>query len=601
MVAKGKRILDKGKSVKTVRRGTLRSALLSDLKTSSGRKDIKFHGASKIASKSQVSIPIEQRAGFPLKLTKGGVHPKDWKSHCGVKIIVDLARAPWLPDDWGQGVKQTQANGRSTGTSGGILTTYVAPDGKSFFHKPTSEEYNGKGVLTSKDGWNGQVRLAKLQAQQALELARAEGLDAQRALRGSSATPKGRGLDSDDSLFRLLSPAERKCIPSKNVLHVCIVSARRATNLEGVRDIFMVQSQFEEAGVTPTWYVDEASVKEYKALGLQVVIGGKLTPSRNKALADARRLGKVCVQSSDDITAWEYRDGANAKERTDDAVNAAFAAAKRLIISPVAAARFILAKMRASEGAKPKLGGVYMLGSCSRTFAGNAFSRQHFILGDFFVVEPDSTVKFDTEMHLKEDYDFTCGHIDKYGSVMRCQRMTLNVKHYSNSGGAVANRDKKGKEEKRNVAILNRKWPGCFRANPKRKNEVIMKWKAASKFDDEDEYGEEHAALSKVATPKKGSSLKKSKAASVKKTFAKKTLNSGGLSPDAVLVRTDKRAKSSYIAARCAKASGKKVQQVLAGVSFRGEDGVSQTYALSDLRYDLQRGYLSLKRGSKMR
>ena len=31
---------------------------------------------------------------------------------------------------------------------------------------------------------------------------------------------------------------------------------------------------------------------------------------------------------------------------------------------------------------------------------------------------------------------------------MRCNRMTLTVKHYSNSGGACSNRDKKGKEER---------------------------------------------------------------------------------------------------------------------------------------------------------
>lgn len=475
-----------------VKRGTLRMALLSGMKESSGRKDVKIGGASKTASNSMASIPIEKRAGFPIKLTKGGVHPKDWMTAKGAKIVVDFNRVAWLPDDWGQGVKITEATARSTGTGGGILTTFVAPDGKSFFHKHTSELHNGKGPLTLKDGWNGQVRLARTQAQQALQLARAEGSNG--------------GLASDESLFKLLSRAERKCLPGKDELHVGIVSARRATKLEGVRDILMVQSQFEEAGLSPTWYVDEASLKDYKALGLTAVVGGKLTPSRNKALADAKKLGKVCVQASDDITAWEYRDGESAKVRTDDAMNAAHAAAKRLIISPVAAARFMVAKMRGCEGAKPKLGGVYMLGSCARTFMGQAFSRQHFILGDFFVVEPDSTVKFDTEMHLKEDYDFACSHISKYGSVMRCNRMTLAVKHYSNSGGACTNRDNKGLEEQRNVAILNRKWPGCFRSNPKRKNEVIMRWKAAasSSNDNHDDDDDEAATSQKKGMQEKG-------------------------------------------------------------------------------------------------
>lgn len=496
-VVKAKRIIRSDR----VNRLTLRSALVSEMKRSTGRTDIAFGDASKNAKKSSGTIPIEERAGFPVSLRQGGVHPKNWKTHGGVKILVDFSRAKWLPDDWGQGVKPTVATAHTTGTGGGSLTTFVAPDGKSFFHKQTSEAYNGKGELTVLDGWNGQVRLAKLQAKQAMQLARAEG--------------ENKGLASDERLFKVLTPAERKCVPKKEELHIGVVSARRATALEGVRDIFMVQLQCEEAGVIPTWYVDEASLKDYKALGLKAVVGGKLTASRNKALADARKEGKVCVQVSDDIMAWEYRDGPDAKEKTDDALNAAWANAKRLVVSPVAAARFIVAKMRGCEAPKPKLGGVYMLGSCSRTFGSAAFARQHFVLGDFFVVEPDSTVKFDIEMKLKEDYDFTAGHITKYGSVMRCNRMTLNVKHYSNTGGACTNRDKKGEEERRNIAILQGKWPGCFRAHPTRKNEVILSWKKGAKqaFDNDDHDDEEvvNIATKQVMTKAKQTKVTKRK------------------------------------------------------------------------------------------
>ena len=61
------------------------------------------------------------------------------------------------------------------------------------------------------------------------------------------------------------------------------------------------------------------------------------------------------MQVSDDISAWEYRTGPLAKERTCDAMNAAHKNAERLIVSPVAATRFVLAKMRAAEAPKPKL------------------------------------------------------------------------------------------------------------------------------------------------------------------------------------------------------------------------------------------------------
>ena len=139
-------------------------------------------------------------------------------------------------------------------------------------------------------------------------------------------------------------------------MHFCVISARRATKPAGIRDIFGVQSQLLAAGVSPTWYVDEASLKDYQALGLQAVCGGKLTPSRNKALNDAAKKKKLCVQLSDDISAWEYRHGDRAAERSDAAANAAHAAAERFVVSPVAAAQFLVAKMRASAG--PKLAGT---------------------------------------------------------------------------------------------------------------------------------------------------------------------------------------------------------------------------------------------------
>lgn len=461
---------------KRITRTTLRSALVSAIKLQTGRTGLAIADAPKVASRTINTVPIEERAGFPVMLAKGAVHPRDWATVNGVKIEVDFSRSPFLPDTWGQGVKTTLPNSRtkSDGTSGGgMLTAFVAPDGKVFFHRKTSQKYAGF-EFTREVGWNGQVRNAQLQARQAIHLARTQFRDSKPGAPGCEAI----GVDTDASFFKILSPAERRHLAPADELYFAVVSARRATKLEGVRDIYMVQSQLVDAGVTPTWYVDADSLKDYKALGLKAVVGGKLTAARNKALQDAQRLGKVCVQCSDDISAWEYREGPSAKVRSDDAMNAAHSAARRFIVSPVAAARFVLAKMRAADGPKPMLGGVYPLGSCARTFCGDAFGRRHFIIGDFFVVEPGSKVRFDEEMRLKEDYDFTCGHLKAYGAVLRCNRLTLNVKHYANVGGACSNRDSKGTEEQRNIAILKTKWPGAFSANPKRKNEVILRWKA---------------------------------------------------------------------------------------------------------------------------
>jgi hypothetical protein len=506
----------------------------------------------------------------------------------GKPVIVDFNRHFWLPDDWGQGVKATSPITRKglIPGNGGTYTVIMSPDGKTFYHRYAAEEYAGY-KFTEEGGRNGQIRKAQLQSQQTIQVVRAE-------IKGTTFTGSERvGVDPDRELFKILSPAERKCIAPKEAFHFCVISARRATTVKGVQDIFTVESQLKEAGITPTWYVDKDSVKDYQKLGLRAKVGGKLTPSRNAALNDASRMRKVCVQCSDDISAWEYRHGKRATERTDDAVNKACKEATRMILSPVAAAQFILAKMRAAPGEKkPQLGGVYMLGSCSRTFAGAEFVRQHFILGDFFVVDK-SNVRFDDTMTLKEDYDFSCAHIKAHGSVMRCQRMTLSVKHYTNEGGAVSERDKKGRKEKLNIAILNKKWPGCFRPNPKRQNEVIMKWRGASTSDDDDDDGDSEVVATDGDRAKKASTAKKVKKLVTKKKTSTSKKPGAGVNFNATVKYTGAECTSPYMSRRCKRIHGKRVRQCL-GMEYTDGAGKPRKYSLSDLRYDIDGGRLKL-------
>merc|ERR1712060_603743 len=107
------------------------------------------------------------------------------------------------------------------------------------------------------------------------------------------------------------------------------------------------------------------------------------------------------------------------------------------------------------------------------------FVHEHFILGDFFVVDK-SPCRFDTTMTLKEDYDFTCAHLKKHGSVLRCNRLFISAVHETNTGGAVSERDDAGAKEVENIKILKEKWPGVFRSNGNRGNksetQVIMCW-----------------------------------------------------------------------------------------------------------------------------
>jgi len=240
-----------------------------------------------------------------------------------------------------------------------------------------------------------------------------------------------------------------------------------------------VETQLRAAGVQPTWYVDKPSVPQYRAVGLTVVEGGKLVPARNMALRKAKKQGKVCVQISDDISKWNYCQGEVNRQRTLEAANKAGHEAATLRISPLAAARFIVAKMRSvPEGQKrPMLGGVFYNSNHGQSFMTDAFTVDNFILGDFFVQEPSSPCLFDPRMTLKEDYDFTCSHLAKHGAILRCNRMMIQAAHETNAGGAVSERDEAGTKERKNIAILQEKWPGVFRTGKRGDTQVVMNWK----------------------------------------------------------------------------------------------------------------------------
>jgi len=324
------------------------------------------------------------------------------------------------------------------------------------------------------------------------------------------------------------------------------------------------------------------------------VVGGKLAPARNMILDVAAKKNKVAVEVSDDISKWTYYDVSKQDLRGQKdftKANQALAGAKKFYITPLAAAQFMLAKMRSSPS-EPKLAGVLPTGNAAMTMGSEEFGTQNFILGDFFVADK-SPCRFDESMTLKEDYDYTCSHISKHGSVLRCNRMVLSVRHYANEGGAVDNRDAAGKRERMNIAILQRKWPGVFKMNVKRNScEVLMNWK---------KYGKE-------TKPTKGSS-------NVAKEKAKgKVLKVGSKLKNAVKAKISqhrlpsefpKSAKLKYIATaaeaveyirkRCQRCSGRRVEQCL-GMLYQDASGNERRYGVSDLKYDLAAGRLKVVR-----
>lgn len=387
--------------------------------------------------------------------------PGGWPTppaHWPEGVRVDLGRpVPWLPPGWGQGVKTTCI---------AKLTCYIPPKGsklgRMYYHKHVVAQLLGQDFEK-----NMKRRPNVVWAQERATLVISEKKTFDRK------EPK---FVDEAKLFANLDDAERRCLPkSAKDLHFAVVSARRADDERGVRNIANVQANLLASGAEPVWYVDAKSLPAYQALGLNAKVGGKLVPARNMALRDAAKAGKACVQVSDDILRWDYYVGELCRQADIHAGNAAARASDQLRVSPGAAARFLLAKLRASDGAR--LAGVYPLGNTGQAFSREAASSDHFILGDFFVADK-SPVRFDPRMTLKEDYDFSCAHLKQHGAVLRCNRMIITAVHETNAGGAVSERDDGGAKERENIKILREKWPGVFRDNPTRGDtQVIMCWR----------------------------------------------------------------------------------------------------------------------------
>lgn len=198
--------------------------------------------------------------------------------------------------------------------------------------------------------------------------------------------------------------------------------------------------------------VKEGQKSLYEAHGCKKVVeSGNLMDSRNFALEHAFAANKICVQLSDDCKGVK--------------TNGQLMTKKKVPLST--AIHDIVQKFKTVKG-------VNLLGvppTDNDFFAGKLIVMNKFCIGDMLFVKP-STPRFDTQLTLKEDYDFTLQHM-RLGTVLRYQKYLFSFQHYTNKGGAVDVRT--DEEEQKNIRILMNKWPDKIRLNPKRKNEILMR------------------------------------------------------------------------------------------------------------------------------
>jgi hypothetical protein len=207
-----------------------------------------------------------------------------------------------------------------------------------------------------------------------------------------------------------------------------------------------------------TWYVGAGECAAYDAAGAaRVVESGGLCESRNAALSDGWKCDLPSLIMSDDIRKCQKAyENAEGKKKAED-VNFSD------VIDAMHDALFDTGAMLA--GVAPT----------SNPFYWNPKRSTHacaFIVGDLNLVKP-CDILFDEQFKLKEDYDYTLEHLNRYGVVARCDDMLVTFAHRSNSGGAVAVRTPELEQDM--IALLRKKWgPNVIKDNAKRPDEILL-------------------------------------------------------------------------------------------------------------------------------
>jgi len=230
--------------------------------------------------------------------------------------------------------------------------------------------------------------------------------------------------------------------------HLAIISAGRPLNVP--------RMLAWTAGLeVPTWYVGDGEAPAYRAQGAtRVVEAGALCPARNAAL-DAAGSG-LCVQLDDDLRSLGWAGG-----RT------------RATVTPLPLGRALDLLQAALRATGARLAGIAP--TANPFYARPGIQSAAFCVGDLLAIRPTS-LRFDPAITLKEDYDYTLAHLARYGQVARVGQLLAGFEHRTNPGGAVARRT--DALEQHAIGYLMAKWPGCLRPNPRRPNEVLLRWPA---------------------------------------------------------------------------------------------------------------------------
>ncbi len=128
------------------------------------------------------------------------------------------------------------------------------------------------------------------------------------------------------------------------------------------------------------------------------------------------------------------------------------------------------------ERVKTKLWGVYAVK--------NAFYMKPKVSARVFIIDAFSGVivgklRWDEEQQFKADYDFCIQHISRYGCVVRYDSICVDAPYNTTEGGCLNYRTQSG--EAAAVERLKAKWPHFVHDNPRRFNEILLRFPKGEK------------------------------------------------------------------------------------------------------------------------
>lgn len=235
--------------------------------------------------------------------------------------------------------------------------------------------------------------------------------------------------------------------------HVAVISSGRPGNVP------KMARWLADLPEPATWYVgaDEAGDYAYAGAGLAVAAGG-LVAARNLALDVADVQGRPCLQLSDDLVSLGLANGPTRDQ-----------------VAPLTLPEAVTVLQIALGDSGAQLAGAAP--TANPYFSRNRVHPSAFIVGDLMLVAAGCPLRFNPELRLKEDYDYTCQHLAAYGKVARVDNLLAGFTHRTNKGGAVAYRTPEA--EAQAIATLTRLWPAHIKPNVKRPGEVLLRWKPA--------------------------------------------------------------------------------------------------------------------------